>query len=202
MTRTEKPQWPAAGSALIAVITGLGILAFGSSAGVAADPPKVLDTAGEWTGFAEGEEGARVCYAASAPTKKEGKYTSRGDVAMLVTHNMGDKTRDVVSVVAGYEYKKGEDVLVQVDEKKFNLFAHEDRAYAADDATDKAMVAAMKKGSKLLVVGTSSRDTRTTDVYSLSGFRKAYDAISKACPEKAAKKEPAGKKQTPAKKGK
>jgi invasion protein IalB len=175
------------GLALIAALVGLG-----APGRAAAGPPKVLATANDWSAFAEGDEGAKVCYAASAPTKKEGQYTNRGDVAVLVTHNMGDKTRNVVSVVAGYEYKAGEDVLLEVEGKKFNLFVHEDRAYAPDSATDSAIVGAMKRGSKLVVVGASSRGTRTTDTYSLSGFTKAYEAISKACPE-AAKKTSAGK---------
>jgi invasion protein IalB len=184
------------GLALIVIVIGLG-----APGRAAAEPPKVLATSGDWSAFAEGDEGAKVCYAAAAPTKKEGQYTSRSDVAVLVTHNMADKSRDVVSVVAGYEYKSGEDVLVQVDATKFNLFVHGDRAYAADGATDKALVAAMKRGSKMVVIGTSSRGTRTTDTYSLSGFIKAYEAISRACAEPAKKKEPAGK-STPSKKKK
>jgi hypothetical protein len=43
-------------------------------------------------------------------------------------------------------------------------------------------VAALKKGSKLVVHGTSSRGTKTTDTYSLSGVTAAMDAIDKACP--------------------
>ena len=33
----------------------------------------------------------------------------------------------------------------------------------------------------MVVKGTSSRDTLTTDTYSLIGFTKAYRAIGKAC---------------------
>ena len=170
------------GLALIAFLIGLG-----APGRAGAEPPKVLATANDWSAFAEGDEGAKVCYAASAPKKKEGKYTERGEVAVLVTHNMGDKSRNVVSVVAGYEYKAGEDVLLEIEGKKFNLFVHEDRAYAPDSATDGAIVGAMKRGSKMVVVGTSSRGTRTTDSYSLLGFTKAYEAISRACPEPAKK---------------
>lgn len=155
----------------------------------AAEAPEVLGTFGEWTSFAEGNDKAKLCYAASAPIKKEGKYTSRGDTAVLVTHNLGDGSFDVVSVVAGYEFKPDEDVLAQVDATKFTMFTKGDRAWNAEGKDDREMVAAMKRGRNLLVIGNSTRGTRTTDTYSLTGFTKAYEAISKACPRpKAAKK--------------
>ena len=100
----------------------------------------------------------------------------------MVTHNLSDGSFDVVSIVAGYEFKPDEDVLAQVDSKKFTMFSKGDRAWNAEGKDDQAMVAAMKRGRNLLVIGTSSRDTRTTDTYSLSGFTKAYQAIGKACP--------------------
>jgi hypothetical protein len=156
----------------------------------AAEPPEVLGTFGEWSAFAEGQGASKLCYAASAPVKKEGKYSSRGDVAVLVTDNLSDKTFDVVSVVSGYDFQPKEDVLVQVDEKKFNLFSKGDRAWNSDAAADKAMVAEMKKSSKMLVVGSSNKGTRTTDTYSLSGFGKAYEAITKACPQAVQKPAP------------
>ena len=43
------------------------------------------------------------------------------------------------------------------------------------------MVNAMAKGSKMVVKGTSSRGTPTTDTYSLMGFMAARRAITQAC---------------------
>lgn len=165
------------------LLAAAGILMAGPSwaADPAPDSPEVLGTFGEWTAFAEGNDKTKLCYAASAPIKKEGKYTSRGDTAVLVTHNLNDGTFDVVSVVAGYDFKADEDVLTQVDAKKFTMFSKGDRAWNAESKDDKTMVAEMKRGNHLLVIGTSTRGTRTTDTYSLSGFTKAYQAISKAC---------------------
>ena len=39
----------------------------------------------------------------------------------------------------------------------------------------------MRKGRTMVVTGTSTRGTLTTDTYSLSGFTKASRAIAKAC---------------------
>jgi hypothetical protein len=43
------------------------------------------------------------------------------------------------------------------------------------------MIAAMKRGSSMTIVGTSSRGTKTTDKYSLSGFTKTKSVIDKTC---------------------
>lgn len=168
--------------AILLAAAGVLMAAPSLAADPPADAPEVLGTFGEWTSFAEGNDKAKLCYAASAPIKKEGKYSSRGDTAVLVTHNLSDGSFDVVSIVAGYEFKPDEDVLAQVDSKKFTMFSKGDRAWNADAKDDRAMVAEMKRGRNLLVIGTSSRGTRTTDTYSLSGFTKAYQAIGKACP--------------------
>lgn len=160
-------------------------VAFGWAVGAsAAGDPELLGTFDHWTAFSYSDGGTKICYVASEPTKAEGKYTSRGDIIALVTHNPSDKTFDVVSFVAGYAYKPDSSVLVNIGGKKFELFTHEDRAWAPDEAMDKALVGEMKRGSRMVVVGTSNRGTRTTDTYSLIGFTKAYQKIAAACPAK------------------
>jgi hypothetical protein len=42
-------------------------------------------------------------------------------------------------------------------------------------------VKAMRTGKSLIVVGTSSKGTETTDTYSLVGIGKAMDKINSAC---------------------
>ena len=49
------------------------------------------------------------------------------------------------------------------------------------DKDDKDIVAAMKRGSRMIVDGVSSRGTKTKDTYSLTGFTSAYKAISNKC---------------------
>ncbi len=177
-TRTcpQRSRIASAAAALSLAVT------FGLAGGVnAAGDPEVLGSYDHWTAFSYSEGGTKICYITSEPTKAQGKYTKRGDVIALVSHNPTDKTFDVVSFVAGYAYKKDSSALVNIGGKKFELFSHEDRAWAPGEATDKALVKAMRRGSRMVVVGTSSRGTRTTDTYSLIGFTKAYQKISAAC---------------------
>ena len=72
-------------------------------------------------------------------------------------------------------------VSVDVDGKKFKLFTKGGNAWATDASADKALVAAMKAGRRMIIKGTSSRGTLTTDTYSLSGLTAAIKAIDKAC---------------------
>ena len=51
-------------------------------------------------------------------------------------------------------------------------------------AGDKAMVAAMIKGIKMVVKGTSQSGVSTVDTYSLKGFTAAHGRINKACGRK------------------
>jgi len=115
----------------------------------------VIGTHGVWTAYSYKEDSGIVCYMASEPTKAEGNYTRRGDVFALVTHRPSEDSLDVVSIVAGYANR--------------------------DEATDKTIVKAMVRGSKLTVKGTSGRGTLTTDTYSLSGFTAAHKDITAAC---------------------
>ena len=137
---------------------------------------------GHWTAYAFKESGQKTCYMASAPTKDEGAYKKRGKIYARVTHRPAEKTRDEVSFLAGYKYKDDSWVKIRIDKKKaFDLFTHEDSAWAPDQAADKKLVRAMKGGNQMVVEGTSWRGTETKDTYSLIGFTKAYNAIAKAC---------------------
>src|SRR5690606_39244294 len=105
-----------------------------------------------------------------------------GDVQMLVTHRPARKAFDVISIVAGYEYKRDADVTLSVRGKRsFQLFTNGDRAWAREGKTDAVMTEDMIKGATATVSGTSSRGTVTTDTFSLVGFTAAHAAISAAC---------------------
>jgi invasion protein IalB len=136
---------------------------------------------GDWSAFRFKENDNTACYMASQPTKAEGDYTSRGDIYGLVTHRPAEDRRDEVSFIAGYDYKTNSLVAVSISGADWQLFTHKDGAWAESETEDKKLVQAMIKGSTMVVKGTSSRGTVTTDTYSLIGFTKAYQAISKAC---------------------
>ena len=84
-------------------------------------------------------------------------------------------------VPAGHQHDGIEVALTVDDNKNFRLFTQGETAWAKDADTDKALVTAMRSGSRMVVKGTSTRGTLTTDTYSLSGFSRAYERASREC---------------------
>ncbi len=148
---------------------------------MAATDDEALGRFRDWYAVAYVENDRKICYMVTQPTKSEGDYTRRGPVYVQVTRREGDTVPDVVSFEAGYPFKEASEVDVDVDGKSYTLFTDGQTAWAYDENSDKELVTAMAKGSKMIVQGTSSRGTLTTDTYSLLGFIAARRAITQAC---------------------
>ena len=140
-----------------------------------------IDTFGKWTAYSFVENGEKVCYMTSIPVTDAGDYSSRGDIAAFITHWPTKESKDVFSYVAGYPYKNGSDVNVAIGNKNFSLFTQGEMAWAPDSSTDQRLISAIKQGTKMVIKGTSSRGTLTTDTYSLEGSTAAYNVITKEC---------------------
>lgn len=152
-----------------------------SPAQAKAADPKLLGEYSNWKAYVFMEGDNKVCYMASQPTKAEGNYTRRGDIFALVTHRPAEGTKNVFSYITGYPYKAGSDASVKVGNSSFTLFTQDETAWAPDASTDNKIASAIRKGSKLVVKGTSARGTATTDTFSLKGSSAAHDAISREC---------------------
>lgn len=148
----------------------------------AGSEPQLIKTQDSWSAYqyTEGNNN-KVCFMIASPTQSKGNYTARGEVYTLITHRPVDKTRDVVSIIAGYTYKSGSTVTVDIDGKSFKMITQGDTAWGEDSATDKRLAQAILRGNRMTVKGTSSRGTLTTDTYSLKGTGKAYRASLSAC---------------------
>ena len=70
---------------------------------------------GEWRAFTEGA----ICYMGSEPKKAEGKYTSRDQPYVFVSHRPKDKSLGVIEIGAGYAYKSGSEVDVAIGDESF-----------------------------------------------------------------------------------
>jgi hypothetical protein len=156
----------------------LGLLLAGP---VAAQAIERISNHKDWSAYRYKEDGETVCYMASTPKKAEGDYSSRGDIFAIVTHRPASNRISEVSISAGYTYKTKSAVRVKIGSKNWDLFTNGTSAWAPTAQEDKAIVKAMRAGSSMVVKGTSSRGTLTTDTYSLLGFSKALGAINKAC---------------------
>lgn len=165
---------------MLAALTVLLVM-MGAGKGAFAADPRELGTFGKWSAFSFTEDGDKVCYMASQPDKDEGDYSRRGDIYALITHRPAEGTKNVFSYITGYPYRAGSDATVKIDSNTFTLFTQDETAWAPDAATDNRIADAVRRGHTMVVNGTSSRGTVTTDTFSLRGSADAHDAISREC---------------------
>lgn len=159
----------------------IGLVVLLAASQVQAGEPRLMGTYGDWLAYVFVEDGSKVCYMASKPQKAEGNYTRRGEIFALVTHRPAEGTKNVFSYITGYDYKTGSDATLEVDGKRFVLFTQDNTAWAPDAETDNQIAQAIRKGSKMVVKGKSTRGTDTKDTFSLKGSSAAHDKITAEC---------------------
>lgn len=141
-----------------------------------------LGSFGDWQAKTMPQQGVTLCYISSTPQNDSPAFADRGQTALLVTHAEKGMARDQVSVILGFEPRKGTAVSLKIGKRSFTLQKITgDRAWSSSDSQDKLIVAAMKKNDYLSLRATTSKGRTGEDRYSLSGFSAAYDKITAAC---------------------
>lgn len=54
--------------------------------------PVLLGNYGKWHAYTSQEDGKKICYVTSSPLKAEGKYKSRGEIYIMITHRPHEKS--------------------------------------------------------------------------------------------------------------
>lgn len=157
------------------------LLTVTSPVSAASPDPRSLGTFKDWNAYTWVEGGQKVCYMLSRPTKSLPSNVQRGDIYMMITYRPKSRSNEEVSHVTGYTYKDKATVDVTIDKRQFKLATDNDVAWVADGESDDKFIKAMRGGSRMVVKGTSSRGTLTTDTYSLQGFTAAHKQIRKSC---------------------
>ncbi len=143
--------------------------------------PRALGIFKDWQAYTWNESGKKICYMLSRPNKSLPNNVKRGDIYLMVTYRPKSKSKEEVSHITGYTYKDKSTVEVSVGDRKFKLATDSDVAWVPEGESDTKLINSMRKGSKLIVKGISSRGTKTTDSYSLQGFTAAHKQIRKSC---------------------
>jgi hypothetical protein len=144
-------------------------------------PMQVVGEFGDWAVYSIQEPSGRLCFMTSRPRSSTPANVRRGEIRLMITHWPSEQTFDEVNFVSGFDFKAGSDVSMQIGDQRFTLFTQGDKAWARDAETDRRIVDAMRRGQRVTVAAVSTRDTRTTDVFGLTGSSRAYDEMSKAC---------------------
>ncbi len=160
-------------------IATAALLTIGSQA--RADEPKLLGEHGSWKTYSFTEKDSKTCYALAQPSNSLPKNVRRDPIYLLVTNKQKPRAFNEISVITGYPYKKNSTTSANIGGAKFNMYTNADGAWVDGAPLQKRMIASMKNGNNIIVKGTSSRGTLTTDTYSLSGFTAALTQINAAC---------------------
>jgi len=169
--------------ALIAPLA-VAVLAAGA-APAAAEGATLLGAFKGWSAYTTGTGNAKTCYALAQPKSSDPKNVKRDPIFFLVSDWPSRKTKGETEVVPGYKYKDDAKVTVEIGSDKFTFFTNNDgdsgTAWIKKLGDEPRLVDAMRRGSQMMVTGTSSRGTLTRDTYSLSGISGALDKIHSAC---------------------
>ena len=149
---------------------------------VVAQTPTLVGQDKDWAVFSATVDGGSTCFVVSQPKNMEPKNVSRDPVYFFITQRPKDHVANQISVVTGYPYKDGSKTIVEIGSQRFTLFTKGDKAWIENVQEQNGLIAAMKRGSTMIVRGTSGRGTNTTDTYSLSGITAAIARLAKACP--------------------
>ncbi|NRA86094.1 MAG: hypothetical protein HRU28_01610 [Rhizobiales bacterium] len=147
-----------------------------------AEDPKPSSQHKEWSVFSYSENGKKVCFAVTPPLKTSlAVGARRGEIFFRITHRQSDKTTNAIGISMGYPIKADSTPTATIGGKIYSFFAQGQETWPAGQNVEKQLLAAMKRGSKMVVKAVSTRGTKTTDTYSLSGITAAISASKKLC---------------------
>jgi hypothetical protein len=167
------------GLALIAVLA--------LAAPAAAQEIKQLGTFKSWTAWTGTDANGAMCYISAVPESWtpqsiSGAPVKRSPIHFLVINRKGLGTKNEVQTLVGYPFHpSNSNVTATIDGKAYPMVTEGEAAWLAVEADEPGFVEALKKGSKLVVKGTSQKGNAMTDNYSLSGVTAALEEIAKAC---------------------
>ena len=145
--------------------------------------PTLLGQFGDWAAYTATPEGKKVCFALAKPTSSQTNPPNRprDPAYIFISTRPAEKVKDEVSVVIGYPFKDKSVATVEVGATKLSLYTDKDGAWISGAADEARLVEAMRKGSDLVVKGTSGRGTQSTDSFSLKGIAQALDRVAQEC---------------------
>lgn len=149
-----------------------------------ADPskPMLVGQFGDWGAFATPQAKARTCYALSQPKQRAPANLKRDPAYVFISHRPADKVRNEIAIIMGFDVRPESKPVAEIGDVSFDLVAKGGHLWLRNMADEAKFIAAMRKGSRLIIKAHSLRNNLTTDTYSLSGATQALDRAAKECP--------------------
>lgn len=147
------------------------------AAALLAMPVAAKDSLGVYSGWAAfRDDSPKRCYAIAKPTRNSdaapfasvGTWPQRG-------------VRGQIHIRLSRAIRDGSDVRLSVGDRRFTLAAKGRNAWAADNATDAAIIAAMRSASRMTVSARAENGAQFSERYNLAGAATAIDAAVVGC---------------------
>ena len=135
----------------------------------------------DWETFTVTENDNKICFAQSIPILRAPKKFERNPSRLFISFRPSEDIKDEVSATSGYTFQKEKIVKAKTGKKTYDFFSQEEFAWILDTEEEQRFIKAMKKASRVMIIGRTEKGKQTIDHYSLMGFTKAYDAAKKNC---------------------
>jgi hypothetical protein len=145
------------------------------------DSLKSLGKFKDWESFVLLQDDNKICFAQSKPVIRAPKKLKRNPSRLFVSFRPNENIKNEISVTNGYEFKIKSPVSAKSGKKSYDLFSKGNFAWVVERKDEIKLISTMKKASRLMIIGNSSKDEQSTDHYSMMGFTKAYNSAKKSC---------------------
>jgi len=135
----------------------------------------------DWETFTVTENDNKICFAQSIPILRAPKKFERNPSRLFITFRPSEDMKDEVSATSGYTFQKEKIVKAKTGKKTYDFFSQEEFAWILDTEEEQRFIKAMKKASRVMIIGRTEKGKQTVDHYSLMGFTKAYNTAKKNC---------------------
>tara|TARA_Y100000590_G_scaffold463306_1_gene629749 strand:- start:231 stop:746 length:516 start_codon:yes stop_codon:yes gene_type:complete len=135
----------------------------------------------EWETFTVTENNNKICFAQSIPILRAPKKFERDPSRLFISFRPSEGIKDEVSATSGYTFQKEKIVKAKTGKKSYDFFSQEKFAWILDSEDEQKFIKAMKKASRVMIIGRTDQGKQTIDHYSLMGFTKAYNTAKKNC---------------------
>ena len=135
----------------------------------------------DWETFTVTENDNKICFAQSIPILRAPKKFERNPSRLFITFRPSEDIKDEVSATSGYTFQKEKIVKAKTGKKTYDFFSQEEFAWILDTEEEQRFIKAMKKASRVMIIGRTDKGKQTIDHYSLMGFSKAYNIAKKNC---------------------
>ena len=135
----------------------------------------------DWETFTVTENNNKICFAQSIPILRAPKKFERNPSRLFISFRPTEDIKDEVSATSGYTFQKEKIVKAKTGKKTYDFFSREEFAWILDTEEEQRFIKAMKKASRVMIIGRTEKGKQTIDHYSLMGFTRAYDTAKKNC---------------------